>query len=108
MKTALITAVSFGRIETVKLLLNGGANVNAQDQKGTTALHSAAYRGNKDIVEILLNNGADPSISDFNGHTPLSEARRSLGNLQMKELSRLVTETPILEEIIYMLKNFKK
>ena len=44
-KTALILASSEGYTEVVKSLLDKGADVNANDHNGFTALMWAAYRG---------------------------------------------------------------
>jgi ankyrin repeat protein len=48
--------------ERVEFLLEHGANINAQDPKGDTALHIAAIEGRKDDVEFLLEHGANPRI----------------------------------------------
>jgi uncharacterized protein len=45
-------------IETVKLLKESGAKVNAVARNGETALHSAALRGWNDLVEVLVSYGA--------------------------------------------------
>lgn len=64
-QTALHLAVRHGRASTVKLLLAHGANVNAQDQAGTTALISACDRGHADIVRILLQDpDCDVNLTD--------------------------------------------
>jgi ankyrin repeat protein len=43
----------------VKLLLNRGADVNAQGRLYSNTLQAALYQGNKQIVKLLLNKGAD-------------------------------------------------
>ncbi|XP_058250537.1 KN motif and ankyrin repeat domain-containing protein 4-like isoform X2 [Hemibagrus wyckioides] len=64
-QTALHLAVRHGRASTVRLLLAHGANVNAQDQAGTTALISACDRGHTDIVRILLEDpDCDVNLTD--------------------------------------------
>jgi ankyrin repeat protein len=55
---ALIRAVRRDDAERVKRLLDGGADANAADGKGRTALARAVQRGNKEIVELLLAHGA--------------------------------------------------
>ena len=65
--TPLIAAIGSGNVETVKLLLDKGANPNASldfDEEGSTgargesALAVAAAGGNADIVRLLLKKGA--------------------------------------------------
>ena len=51
-------AVNRGNTDIVRILLDGGANVNQEDNRHVTALHIAAEKGNADIVRILLNGGA--------------------------------------------------
>lgn len=57
------------KIETVKELVNSGANVNETDKYGRTALHYAADGGYLEIAKYLLSNGAN--INGNNGATPL-------------------------------------
>jgi ankyrin repeat protein len=42
-----------GHTETVKALIDGGADVDAETKKGTTALKFAASKGHTEMVEIL-------------------------------------------------------
>jgi ankyrin repeat protein len=48
-----------GSPDIVKMLLNTGADINARDEEGYTALMFAAHEGYIEIVRILLNAGAD-------------------------------------------------
>jgi len=59
-------------IETVKFLVEHGADVNAAGQFGWTALHSATYQGLNDVVEYLVSKGAKLETRDGFGQTPLS------------------------------------
>ncbi|XP_074524098.1 uncharacterized protein kank4 [Halichoeres trimaculatus] len=74
-QTALMLAVSHGRVAMVKLLLSCGADVNAQDREGSTALMCASEHGHTHIVRLLLETGCcDSSLSDKNGQTALAVA----------------------------------
>jgi ankyrin repeat protein len=59
-------------VETVKFLVEHGADVNAAGQFGWTALHAAAYQGLNDIIAYLGNKGAKLDAMDGFGQTPLS------------------------------------
>jgi len=61
-------------LEAVKMLLDLGADINAVDNKGDTAMHGAAYGNFPMIVQLLANRGADVNIwkrPDTEGRTPL-------------------------------------
>jgi ankyrin repeat protein len=60
----------------VTALLVAGADVNAADAKGYTALHYAAYQGTFDLVALLLEKGADPNAKNGVDETPLHLAAR--------------------------------
>jgi len=49
-----------GRAYAAALLLENGANVNAANRQGVTALHCAAHHGNMDCLALLLKYKADP------------------------------------------------
>jgi cytohesin len=59
-------------VDTAKLLIEHGVDVNAAGQYGWTALHSAAYQGIKDLISYLVSKGADVNSMDSFGQTPLS------------------------------------
>ncbi|CAN5680520.1 hypothetical protein BH24ACI5_BH24ACI5_00520 [soil metagenome] len=71
----LHAAIASRNGETVALLLEHGANVNARQQEGYTALMGAAGTGREDLVDLLLARGADPTLEDENGKTAVDVAR---------------------------------
>ncbi len=54
----LTTAATWGKTETVKLLLGHGADPNGRDYSGLTALHQAKEYGYTEIIELLKKAGA--------------------------------------------------
>jgi hypothetical protein len=62
-------AVYLDDIEAVKVLLRGGALINAIDIYGGTALHWAAWGGRYSIARLLLNNGASCWAMDIKHRT---------------------------------------
>ncbi|NWI11368.1 KANK1 protein, partial [Crypturellus soui] len=74
-QTALMLAVSHGRIDMVKALLACGADVNIQDDEGSTALMCASEHGHVEIVKLLLaQTGCNGTLEDNDGSTALSIA----------------------------------
>jgi ankyrin repeat protein len=72
------------------LLLKRGANPNATQEGGWTALHAAAQSGNRALAEALLANGADVNqradnhqssldMALLKGHQDLVELLEQLG-----------------------------
>jgi uncharacterized protein len=62
-ETVLMLTSHTGNPQTVKLLLDRGADPNVQQVRGQTALMWAAAEGHADVVELLLARGADPALS---------------------------------------------
>jgi uncharacterized protein len=58
----------------VKMFVEAGAQVNAVNDTGSTALHYAALTGAVRIVEFLAANGAALDVKNKLGKTPLEIA----------------------------------
>ena len=71
-------------VEAVKMLLDLGADVNAVDNNGDTAMNGAAYNNYPLVVKLLAERGADPQIwkqANKQGVTPLFAAEGHIGRL---------------------------
>ncbi len=53
--------------ETMRLLLEGGADPNARQQGGFVPLHEAAHTDDVDMARLLLDHGADASLAADDG-----------------------------------------
>jgi ankyrin repeat protein len=60
-----------GKIKTVRLLIEHGADVRAQDGSLMTPLHLASFSGIPEIVRLLLERDACVTAQDKGGRTPL-------------------------------------
>lgn len=74
--TVLHTAAYVGDIETVKILLEAGADPNVVDDCNRKPLWPAVRQNNVDIVLLLLEKTTDIDDPVYNGHTCLSTAAR--------------------------------
>lgn len=70
-RTDLMRSLSAGDVAAACWLIAGGANVNAADRDGVTALLIAAGMGQAGVVRALLSAGADANAADTGGETPL-------------------------------------
>lgn len=85
--TALIIACQKGRMDMVKCLVAGGADVNIQNKSGQTALWYALFYRRYDLVSYLVSEcGADVNAQDWEGTTALMQACRRSRLSVVKEL----------------------
>ena len=70
----LIGAVKARDHQSVRALLDQGADVNAREGDGATALHWAVERDDAELAETLLRAGADVAAANDYGITPASLA----------------------------------
>ena len=74
-RTPLMYAAAKGNVQTAKLLIEMGANVNARNSTGDTALRVAASDGTLQIARLLLEAGGNPLLPGRMLLTPLDRAR---------------------------------
>ena len=60
--TPLQVAAATNKVKVVSSLTSHGADVNARDKDGVTALMQASYRGYAKVVEAVLDAGADKTL----------------------------------------------
>ncbi|MBI3583502.1 MAG: ankyrin repeat domain-containing protein [Nitrospinae bacterium] len=75
--TSLTNMAQWGKTEIVKLLLEKGANPDAQDEQGWTALLWAAKENYPDIARLLLDKGANLNAKNRFGETALKLAKKN-------------------------------
>lgn len=73
--TPLIAAAHGNAVDSAKILLKYGADVNAGDNINITPLHQAAYSGAAEMIKFLLVMGGDPAIASTSGVQPLDAAK---------------------------------
>jgi ankyrin repeat protein len=92
----LLTATENGRADSVRLLLENGADPNVRDAHSQpmwdTPLHKAANGGHLEIVKMLLDKGADPNLYNADRETALFAALQTVGSKQVEEIVELLIE----------------
>ncbi|KFY29878.1 hypothetical protein V494_08406 [Pseudogymnoascus sp. VKM F-4513 (FW-928)] len=65
--TPLLRAVRMGLVDIADLLLSQGANINAMDSRGYTALHIVAETGDLNMARLIISKTTDFSALTFDG-----------------------------------------
>ena len=60
-----------GNVETTRMLLEHGVEVDRRNDRGQTPLGGVAFKGYEEIVAPLLEHGADIDADNGGGMTPL-------------------------------------
>ena len=89
---ALIPACERAHVETVKLLLTSGIDVNHVNNLGWTCLLEIVILGDggprhQQVAKLVLDAGANPNLADKDGVTPLAHARKR----GQSEVAKLIT-----------------
>jgi ankyrin repeat protein len=82
-------------IESIRLALDAGADINAVDSTGRSALFGAAQQGFDKVVEFLAARGAKVDLKDRNGRTALDAANGLAGGQGFDGSSGLKSEATI-------------
>ena len=81
---ALIAAARWSRVDSIRLLLTNGADVNGAFDSGYTPLMAAVLASMPEAARLLLAAGADPKAVDASGKTALDLARDALAQSDNK------------------------
>jgi ankyrin repeat protein len=71
---SFIAAIQTNSIDSVKILLDQGADVNEPAYTSKTPVHYASHSRNIEILKLLISNGADLEAKTESGVTPLGYA----------------------------------
>ena len=63
-------------LKPVELLVAHGADVNAANREGTTAIFESVINGRIKLARLLMQHGADPTIKDWSGTSALNWVRK--------------------------------
>ncbi|KAH9237222.1 hypothetical protein K456DRAFT_1801867, partial [Colletotrichum gloeosporioides 23] len=85
--TALHIATLLGQHDSITLLVSRGANIDAQDHHGFTALHMSIHHHNESVTALLLKLGAK-HLKSKNGKTPLD-----MTAFRSKNIMRMVQDS---------------
>lgn len=105
-----LKAAGLKRLRLLRMMVDGGVDVNVRDVKGQTALMSVIMSSANDdgghtssrqtIVEYLLRKGADPNIQDFNGQTALMHAcLQSAIDIGVVQLLIMYKANPLIKDL---------
>jgi hypothetical protein len=72
--TPFYRACEMGSIETCRMLLKAGANIDFQTANGFAGLHEAVDARDEELTKFLLGRGARVDIENAEGETPLARA----------------------------------
>jgi hypothetical protein len=89
--TCLHYSANWGHYDTLKLMLEAGANPNTPNFQKETALHRAFYKDNIPMIELLLKSGADPRIVNSQGLKPGDYAQSTLAR-ELRDIAEGVTK----------------
>lgn len=101
----LMLAASKGLITQVTDLLAAGAEVNARNKWGETALMAAAYQGHEQVIYSLVAAGADTSAVDFREHMNARSWALAGANREMvTKLRKAAGEAPVTDRLLLALR----
>lgn len=94
--TVLMKAAAAGKAQSVQMLIDAGASVDAKDTQDNTALHLAATKLNSDLLAALVAGGAKLDAKNLKGETALQIAANALNLPATKLLIEAGAEKNVL------------
>jgi hypothetical protein len=88
------------QVETIRCLLEHGADLHLQDQNGATPLHRAVRTRCAAAVKCLLEAGADPAVANKSGSTPFHLAVQNTGRGGSGEPEAIRAQREIILEFL--------
>jgi ankyrin repeat protein len=102
--TPLMYAARDGRLDTVRMLLDAGAEIDARDANDITPLISAITNNHPGVARYLIERGADIKAVDWYGRTPLWAAVETRNmDLDNATFVNSIDRAPFLELIQVLL-----
>lgn len=98
----ILNGANKGEPDTIEQGLDKGANINAQDSNGQTALMAAARNGHMNVVQFLLEKNADLFVKDNSAATVLRHAINSPENGIYKIIELLLNKMGSIKAIVYI------
>lgn len=78
----LISAAVFGKSEIAKVLIDAGADINFQNNEGSTALHTAAFFCRPEIVKMLIAKNANRTLKNKYNSTAYENVAGSFSDVK--------------------------
>jgi hypothetical protein len=88
------------QVETIRMLLNNGADVHLQDKNGATPLHRAVRTRCVAAVRCLLAAGASPTVHNKPGSTPFHLAVQNTGRGGSGSAEAITAQRAIIQEFL--------
>ena len=88
------------QVQTIRCLLDAGAEINARDKNGATPLHRAVRTRGAAAVKCLLKAGADPSLKNKPGSTAFHLAVQNTGHGGTGSQAKKAKQREIIQEFL--------
>src|SRR5439155_26285215 len=88
------------QVETIRCLLDAGAEINAQDKNGATPLHRAVRTRCAAAARCLLEAGSDPTLRNKPGSTAFHLAVQNTGRGGSGAVMAITAQREIIEALL--------
>ena len=88
------------QVDTIRCLINKGADIHTQDKNGATPLHRAVRTRCAAATRWLLNAGSDPAMRNKSGNTAFHLAVQNTGRGGTGAAAAISTQQEIIKEFL--------